>query len=126
MAIKFVRRMKAFDRRKHVRINLNCLVKYTTAGSSKTTKHLTNLVNVSESGALLNTFEQKLEKKAKVELEFQLPNSVSPLIISGEVMRTYARRKDSFQSGIQFNNADKKDVELIKEFISSRLKSQKR
>jgi c-di-GMP-binding flagellar brake protein YcgR len=126
MAIKFIRKMKSFDRRKYIRINLNCLVKYRVEASEKTTRHLTNLVNISIGGALLNTFEQKLEKNSKVELEFQLPNAENPVLVSGEIARTYPRRRGSYQAGVEFKGVGEKNLEFIKKYISSRLKSEKR
>lgn len=122
MVFKFVRRIKAFDRRKHVRINLNCLVKYTLQGTGKEAKCLTNLSNLSLGGALLNTFENRLESKSAIELEFQLPTAEKPIVVKAEVMRLLAKRKNSYQAGVRFVEISKQDLDTLQKYISARSK----
>ena len=126
MVLKYIRRIKALNRRKFVRVNLNCLVKYKTEAEGRQAKVLTNLVNLSTGGALLNTFGQKLGSKERVELEFQLPNSDKPICVSGESARSIQKRKGSFQVGVQFKEISKQDLDVIQDYILTRTKYKKR
>ena len=118
--------MQAFNRRQYGRLNISCLSKYDTEVAGKKENALTNLINISEGGALIVTFNKKLAPKTWVALEFQLPDIAKAISAQGEVVRTYERRKGIYQAGIQFKNLKADDLQKIKEFIGKLLPSKKR
>ena len=126
MALKFIRQMKAFNRRHSGRLYISCLAKYDAEVGGKKENALTNLINISEGGALIVTFHKKLAPKTLMDLQFQLPNMNKAISVQGEVARTYERRKGIYQAGIQFKNLKADDLQKIKEFIGKRLPSKKR
>jgi len=125
MAIKFIHKIKAFNRRKSVRLHISCLAKYNVAGQAKRVSTLTNLVNLSEGGALVVTFDTRLAPKAKIELQFQMPNMDRAIIAQGEVVQSHAKKKNVYQAGIQFLSLKEEDRQAIHSFIS-RFANQKR
>ena len=117
MSVKFVRKMKTFNRRKHVRLNVNCLVRYWLPGSDVPEKILTNMIDLSAGGVLLNTFEVKLELKSKVEIEFQMPVHDAPIHVKGVVVRVAQKKPKSFRVGVQFEEIGKHDLEQLNDFF---------
>jgi len=110
--------MKAFNRRKHTRLNINCLVRFHAPQGDGSQKTLTNLMDLSAGGALLNTFDTKLDVKSKVEVEFQLPGDDSPMTVLATVIRSIKKRVGGFQAGVQFHDIRKQDFEHLQEFIT--------
>jgi len=118
--------MNAFNRRKYVRVRLNCLVKFNVAGSSKIVKKLTNLADLSEGGVRLSTFEEKLPPKSEVQIEFRLPPTPKIISVKGKVMRSYSRGKGSYVAGVQFKELSAEDLQLIKDYIKTKTKLKRR
>ena len=117
MSVKFIRKMKTFNRREHTRLNINCLVKYQLLESNTPEKILTNMVDLSTGGALLNTFDVKLELESKVEMEFQMLVHDTPLHAKGVVVRVTEKKPKSFRAGIQFEEISKHDLDQLNEFF---------
>ena len=122
MAIKFIRRMKTFNRRQFVRVRINCIVKFKVNNSGKEVGRLTNLVDLSEGGIKVNTFDDRLAPKTQVHLEFQLPGVERSVVAKGDVVRSYQKRKGSYQAGVLFKEISREDIEIIKSYISARKK----
>ena len=118
MAIKFIRKMKAFNRRQSVRLNISCLAKYSVEGVAKRVSTLTNLINVSEGGALVVTFDVQLVPKTKVELQFQMPNLAKPIVVQGEVVQSHPKKKSVYQAGVRFLNLKEEDRQALRNFIN--------
>jgi hypothetical protein len=125
MAIRIFRKLKAFDRRKYPRLSLNCVAKFTATDTKEKISCLTNLMNLSEGGALVVTFDQKIPANSKVELEFPLPNSKKTIRAEGTVRNTVSRGKRFFESCIQFSNVSREDQSVLNDFVESRLKRKK-
>jgi hypothetical protein len=124
MALKFVRKMKTFNRRKHIRLNVNCLVHYWFPGANAPEKILTYFVVLSAGGVLLNTFQVKLDLKSNVEIEFQIPGHDKPLHAKGVVMRVTKKTPKSFRAGVKFEEISRHDLDQLNDFFkqSSRRK----
>lgn len=126
MAIKFIRKMKPFNRRQSVRLNISCLAKYSVEGLAKRVSTLTNLINVSEGGALVVTFGVQLVPKTKVELQFQMPNIARPIVAQGEVVQSHPKKKNVYQAGVRFLNLKEEDRQGLRSFINRVLNPKKR
>jgi c-di-GMP-binding flagellar brake protein YcgR len=124
MAIKFIRRMKSFDRRRYPRLSLSCIAKYHVEGAKQADRLPTNILNLSEGGVLLVAFKEKMPDNSKITLQFQLPGRKEIIEAAGIVKNTIARRKNFFESCIMFTGLRDDQKKVIQEFISSRLKSQ--
>jgi c-di-GMP-binding flagellar brake protein YcgR len=120
MALKFIRRIKPFDRRRNIRLNVSCLAKYSVGGSAKSGATLTNLVNLSEMGALVVTFDKQLFPKTKIELQFQLPGASKPVAAQGEVVRSSQRKRNIYLAGVQFQNLKDDARRIILDFMSGK------
>jgi len=118
VAIKVIRKMKAFNRRKHARVNINCLVRFHSSQAGSAEKTLTNLIDLSAGGALLNTFDTKLKLKSQVEVEFQLPGDEVSIMILATVTRAVKKRGGNFQAGVQFKDIQKQDFDRLQKFIA--------
>ncbi len=117
MAIRFIRKLRPFNRRQSVRLNISCLAKYSVAGLAKKVPALTNLINVSEGGALVVTFDLQLVPKTRIELQFQMPNIGKAIAVQGEVVQSHQKRKDVYQTGVRFLNLKEEDRQVIRDFI---------
>jgi len=120
VVLKTLRRIKPLDRRRHVRLNITCLVRYKIEGSAGAC--LTNLRDISEGGVLLHVFDEKLVPLTKIQCEFQLPGIGKPISASGIVVRASQNERDQEIAGIQFERIRDSERQKIKEFISKSLK----
>ena len=125
MPFKIIHKLKPFDRRRHPRLNLHCVAKFETKDTKEKLSCLTNLMNLSEGGALVVTFNQKIPSNTKVELEFPLPGIKGTVKAEGTVRNTVAKGKKFFESCIQFSDLSKENQNILKEFVESRLKRKK-
>jgi len=126
MVIKFIRKMRSFNRRQSVRLNISCLAKYSVEGVAKRVSTLTNLINVSEGGALVVTFDVQLVPKTKVELQFQIPSFSRPVVVQGEVVQSHPKKKNVYQAGVRFLNLKEEDRQGLRSFISRATNPKKR
>jgi len=76
------------------------------------------LIDLSAGGALLNSFDTKLEPKSQVEIEFQLPGDEVPIVVLATVTRAVKKRRGSFQAGMQFKDIQKQDFDRLQKFIA--------
>jgi hypothetical protein len=126
MVLKIFRRLSAFNRRQYVRLNINCLAKFNIETEGKKVNCLTNVVNLSEGGLLLITFDRQIPAGTKVELQFQLPLLDKTISATGEVRRSYQRKRNLFQAGVKLSDLKIEDKKMIREFVSRHLKPKKR
>jgi len=120
VVLKTLRRIKPLNRRRHVRLNITCLVRYKIEGCASAC--LTNLRDISEGGVLLHVFNEALVPLTKIQCEFQLPGIEKPISVSGIVIRANQNERDQEMAGIQFEHIRQLERQKIREFISKSLK----
>jgi len=126
MTLKFIRKIGFFNRRKGVRLRISCLARYQAGAGTRPITCLTNIVNLSEGGAQIVTFEQTLAPGTRLDLQFQLPGLKNPVKAAAEVSSTVKVREKLFRSGVRFLEMREEDRKALKGFIEARIKKTKK
>lgn len=118
----FIFSQKAFDRRRHPRIDVYppffCVLMYSYSGSNEEGKSLSELINISRGGAMVVTDKNRVYPGTKVQMVFKLPSFNDTLIIDAEVVRTHQiHGHDWFCSGLKFEDTEQAAIHVLIDFI---------
>lgn len=102
----FFRSFSFFDRRRDRRFSaqspLQCFLVRGNLGAQE--RVACDIVNISRSGALLITSDQKIYPRNTIELEFAIPQQNQTVNLSASVVRTYRRHAEHrYYSAIKFS-----------------------
>ncbi len=108
------------DRRKYARANIHALTRYSCPLSDSIVEIQTRISDISEGGVLMVTFMEGLPPETLVKMSFVIPGSKSGFVtVSGKVKYTGILEEDSYRSGIEFLDLEKKDQLAIREYVAS-------
>ncbi len=105
----FLRRLRMFNRRRAERFFLGppvpCVFIRTDLG--REAEHACFVYNISETGALLTTEEEKLIPGNEIAIRFTAPDSGGSIETIGEVVRTYRKKAQPwYYSAVRFRESE--------------------
>ena len=119
MAIKLIRKLGPFNRRKQGRLYGICIAKYSVlTGSKKSKPVFVNLLDLSPTGLSMSTFDVELTKGTKLELEFELPGTGKKVTVQGEAIWTRPEVERINKTGVKFSDIKPQDTQAIKDCIA--------
>lgn len=119
MAIKLIRKLGPFNRRKQGRLYGICVAKYSVLTGSKKSKPVyVNVLDLSPVGLSMSTFDVEIPRGAKLELEFELPGTSKKVTAQGEAVWTRPEVERINKTGVKFLDIKSQDTQAIKDSIS--------
>ena len=119
MAIKVMRKIGPFNRRKQGRLCGICIAKYSIVeGSKKGSPVFVNFLDLSPTGVSMATFDVAIPRAAKLELEFELPGTNKKVVTQGEAVWTRPEMGRIYKTGVKFLNIKSQDSQAIKDCIA--------
>ena len=111
------------DRRKFARANIYAITRYFCPLRDMEVGVQTRISDISEGGALLVTFMEGVPVEAPVKMSFVMPGEPGLLIsVEGVTRHTGPLDKDLFRSGVEFLKIKKKDLQVIREYVTAHTK----
>lgn len=111
------------DRRKFVRVSIYAITRYFCPLRDMEVGVQARISDISEGGALLETFSEGIPPEAVVQMSFLMPGENGQLVaVEGKVRHTGFFEKEFYRSGIEFLKIKKKDREAIREYVLSHRK----
>ncbi len=113
----FLRRLKSLDRRRAERFILETPVScvFLKAASREQAEHDCLVYNISETGALLMTEDEKLIPGEEVVIKLAVPGSVGLLEARGGIVRTYRKHAQLYyHSAVRFKEGE---AEKLRSFV---------
>ena len=117
-----LRRLKTFDRRRVMRFTLDSPVScvFSRIGLGQETQCNCFVYNISETGALLMTEEEKLIPGNEILIRFNIPNSQDSIEVIAAVVRSYRKKAQSwYYSAIRFRASETEKARALFERIAA-------
>ena len=111
------------ERRKFVRVKIYAVTRYFCPVRDMEVGVQTRISDISEGGALLETFMEGIPVEVPVKISFVMPGTEDRLVtLEGLIRHTGLLEKDIYRSGIEFLKIKKKDQGSIREYVASQQK----
>ena len=111
------------ERRKFIRVKIYAVTRYFCPLRRTEVGVQTRISDISEGGALMETFMEGIPVEAPVKMSFVMPGTEDRLVtIEGRIRHTGFLEKDLYRSGIEFLKLKKKDQESIRDYVAAQQK----
>lgn len=111
------------DRRRFVRVGIYAVTRYFCPLRDMEVGVQTRISDISEGGALLETFMEGIPVEALVKMSFVMPGSGDLFVsVEGVIRHTGPFEKELFRSGVEFLKLKAKDQEAIRKLVNSKTK----
>jgi len=105
--------------RQNVRCALNASVKYVLATASANEQHCFT-IDISSTGLKI-LVKEKLEREAKLQLSFNLPEDVGSIVVEGEIAWVKPVKEELFEVGVKFLSISEGDRKRLSLYIKNSL-----
>ena len=111
------------ERRRFIRVNIYAITRYFCPLRDMEVGVQSRISDISEGGARLVTFMEGLPVDAPVRMSFIMPGGRNILVsVEGVTRHTGFLEKDLYRSGVEFVKVKKKELLVIREYVSSHTK----
>ncbi len=111
------------ERRKFIRVKIYAVTRYFCPLRRTEVGIQTRISDISEGGALMETFMEGIPVDAAVKINFVMPGASDRLVVlEGKIRHTGFLEKDLYRSGIEFLKLKKKDLESIRDYVAAQQK----
>ena len=111
------------ERRRFIRVSIYAITRYFCPLRDMEVGVQSRISDISEGGARLVTFMEGLPVDAPVRMSFIMPGGRNILVsVEGVTRHTGFLEKDLYRSGVEFVKVKKKELLVIREYVSSHTK----